>query len=192
MSFEKKLTRRKKLFKNKTSQDQSRQRRSNLLHQLSNDKRQEQLKKKRAINDSQTEQKQTTNNNNQLYIPTIEELPELIKGIKSTNIDKVETSIRGIRAMISVEDNPPIDEIIETGILEIVVEFLDNWDNEYIQFEAEWIITNTCSGTHEQAQYCVDLDIIPKFVSLLSSKNEEVLEQVGLEWLYHFNDVHSK
>ncbi|KAJ3438729.1 importin alpha [Anaeramoeba flamelloides] len=186
MSFEKKLTRRKKLFKTKSSHDQSRQRRSNLLYQLSNDKRQEQLKKKRAINDSQTEKKPTndskttetnTSNNSQLYVPTMEELPELIKGIKSTNIKKVETSIRGIRAMISVEDNPPIDEIIKTGILEIIVEFLDNWDNEYIQFEAEWILTNTCSGTHEQAQYCVALGIIPKFVSLLNSTNEEVLEQ---------------
>ena len=46
------------------------------------------------------------------------------------------------RKLLSSDRNPPIDDLIQSGILPILVESLKREDQPNIQFEAAWALTN--------------------------------------------------
>jgi len=50
--------------------------------------------------------------------------------------------ILAARKLLSSDRNPPIDDLIHSGILPILVESLKREDQPNIQFEAAWALTN--------------------------------------------------
>lgn len=46
-----------------------------------------------------------------------------------------------------------------------------------LQYEALWCLTNIASGTHENTEFLISLDVIPIFLDLLSSPNPKIKEQ---------------
>src|SRR5690349_8165338 len=78
--------------------------------------------------------------------------------------------------LISVEVNPPLDEVIATGAIETLITFLTS-PNEKLQYEAAWALTNIASGTSEHVRILCDNGAIAMFVHLLSSGSEDVREQ---------------
>jgi hypothetical protein len=81
------------------------------------------------------------------------------------------------RKLLSVEVNPPIQEVINLGIVPKFVEFLRDATKPQLQFEASWVLTNIASGSPEQTRVVVETGALPLFVQLLSSSNDEVKEQ---------------
>jgi len=103
-----------------------------------------------------------------------------IKNIILSSTFDMEVNLQATQAarkMLSRERNPPIDLMIEAGLVPRLVEFLKCGQNAPLQFEAAWALTNIASGTSAQTHCVVAHGAVPHFVKLLSAEDENVCEQ---------------
>ncbi|CAI2363418.1 unnamed protein product [Moneuplotes crassus] len=98
-------------------------------------------------------------------------LQELINSDKDRNIL---LAVVGLGKLITLADNPPIQNVIDTDVLSQLITLVGRNDIPNIQFEALWCLTNIASGKTEHMQALVDKGIIPIFTSFLGTiqKNE--------------------
>uniref|UniRef100_A0A8C7G5G5 Importin subunit alpha n=1 Tax=Oncorhynchus kisutch TaxID=8019 RepID=A0A8C7G5G5_ONCKI len=87
------------------------------------------------------------------------------------------SAVQAARKLLSSDRNPPIDDLIKSGILPILVKCLERDDNPSLQFEAAWALTNIASGTSQQTQAVVKSNAVPLFLRLLQSPHQNVCEQ---------------
>ncbi|KAJ6235500.1 importin subunit alpha-4 [Anaeramoeba flamelloides] len=176
--FQNKLKRRQGRFKRKNTRSNSRNKRVEHTISLSKSKRDERLMKRRNIGKVLQSSNLNPQNNQDItdHIPTIEELPELVKGVNSNDLTTIKKSTQLIRKMLSVEDDPPVNKVLQTNLISTFVSFLEGND-QFLQFESAWILSNICSGEHEECEYVVDLGVIPIFNKLLKSEDPNILEQ---------------
>uniref|UniRef100_A0A8C5AU33 Importin subunit alpha n=1 Tax=Gadus morhua TaxID=8049 RepID=A0A8C5AU33_GADMO len=87
------------------------------------------------------------------------------------------SAVQAARKLLSSDRNPPIDDLIKSGILPILVKCLERDDNPSLQFEAAWALTNIASGTSAQTQAVVKSNAVPLFLRLLHSSHQNVCEQ---------------
>ncbi|XP_060174677.1 importin subunit alpha isoform X1 [Lycium barbarum] len=107
----------------------------------------------------------------------LETLPEMISGVWSDDSSMQLEYTTQFRKLLSIERNPPIDEVIQSGVVPRFVEFLARDDYPQLQFEAAWALTNVASGTSENTKVVIDYGSVPIFVRLLSSPSDDVREQ---------------
>jgi importin subunit alpha-2 len=79
--------------------------------------------------------------------------------------------------LLSKARNPPLDDVIKHGAVTKLVEFLQRTDNNQLQFDAAWALTNIASGNSAQTQTVVRSGAVPMFISLLSSPFPNLRDQ---------------
>lgn len=89
--------------------------------------------------------------------------------------DQILIGLKSLRNLLSKENNPPIQEVINAGLVERLVELLDSKHNTII-YESTWALTNITSGDTVQTQYVVKAGVIPKLVKLICSTNLDTSE----------------
>lgn len=104
-------------------------------------------------------------------------LDTIVEKAKSSDPATQLTAVQAARKLLSSDRNPPIDALIKSGILPVLVTCLSSHDNASLQFEAAWALTNIASGTSQQTQAVVQANAVPLFLQLLSSSQQNVCEQ---------------
>lgn len=107
----------------------------------------------------------------------VRELPRLTQWLMSTDPSLQFQAAQQIRRMLSVEHYPPIQEVVNAGVVPRFVEFLGRDAEPGLQFESAWALTNIASGSSEETASLVKANAIPQFVRLLSSPKADVREQ---------------
>ena len=162
------------MVKNKgKDQDEMRRRRTEVTVELRKNKRDDTLNKKRNVPATEDTTDDETDRDN-LSTASLETIVERARDKDPTT---QLAAVQAARKLLSSDRNPPIDALIMSGILPVLVGCLSSTDQPALQFEAAWALTNIASGTSQQTQAVVHAGAVPLFLELLNSPHQNVCEQ---------------
>lgn len=97
--------------------------------------------------------------------------------LQSNDMEVKQEAAHHLRKVLSIEHNPPIDEVIASGAVPLLVQELTRIEFPKLQLEAAWALTNIASGTSEHTGIVVQSGAVPHFCVLLGSADADVREQ---------------
>jgi len=183
------LNARQKGFKKVADSDEARRKREDAAVQLRKQQKEEALDKKRHVNEIPPGQLPATPFDNSGMqgdamatagtCPQMDgaQMAEMVAALTSNDAEAVFTATQQFRKLLSIEQNPPIADVIGAGIVPRFVQLLKEISRPNLQFEAAWVLTNIASGTADQTRVVVEHGALPLFVELLISPDEDVREQ---------------
>ncbi|KAG7399218.1 Importin alpha subunit (Karyopherin alpha subunit) (Serine-rich RNA polymerase I suppressor protein) [Phytophthora boehmeriae] len=149
-------------FKKGIDADETRRRREDTTVQIRKSRREERLnQRRRMISTEHSVEIQTESHANQdvpmrsLNGVSVSDLPKIAAMIQSMDVLEQANAVSKLRRLLSLENNPPIQEVINLGVVPLLVEFLGKHDRPDIQFESAWALTNIASGTTAHTEVAV-------------------------------------
>ena len=129
----------------------------------------------------------------------LESLPMMVAGVNSSDPTEQLNATIMFRRLLSIESNPPIQAVINAGVVPRFREFLQS-SSPKLQFEAAWTLTNIArferkkktpfashrgalnetnvapshSGSSAETRAVVDSGAVPIFVQMLRSPHDQV------------------
>ncbi|GAB4841067.1 hypothetical protein Ancab_021812 [Ancistrocladus abbreviatus] len=153
--------------------EEGRRRREDNMVEIRKNRREESLQKKRREGAQQFASTAAPS----AFDKKIDSLPSMVAGVYSDDPNAQLEATTHFRKLLSIERNPPIEEVVQSGVVPRLVEFLGRDDLPQLQFEAAWALTNIASGTSENTRVVIDHGAVPIFVKLLGSHSDDVREQ---------------
>jgi importin subunit alpha-1 len=172
---------RKNNFKKGITAEDSRRKREELSNEIRKNKREEGLLKKRVVGPVETQQHIEPID---LTNVTPDLLSKLAQATYSTEPTVQFEATVQLRRILSIEKHPPIADVIKTGVVPRLVNFLAFEQYPKLQYEAAWALTNIASGNSDQTLVVVEQGTVPYFVALMQSPDEEMREQVSFKCFY--------
>jgi len=152
-----------------TNADDGRRKREEKQVALRKQKKEAVLKRRREAQDSATYDPKV--------LEKLHQLPQLVQGIMSEDLNIVTDATANLRKLLSMERSPPIDEVINANVVPRLVQLLSRGDVPTLQFEAAWALTNIASGSSEHTEVLIKSNAVPMFIQLLNSNADDVKEQ---------------
>lgn len=162
----------KKDLKKGVSADASRRRRGESAIQLRKAHKEEGLAKRRNLHVDEEDTEGVVISDKK-SMPT--DIPSLCMELQSSDLKCQLSAIKAFRRLLSVEKNPPVQDCLECGAINIFINFLQRSDHPELQFEASWALTNIASTEH--TALVAKLGAVPHLVKLLTSNMPDVREQ---------------
>ncbi|KAJ9559181.1 hypothetical protein OSB04_013795 [Centaurea solstitialis] len=110
----------------------------------------------------------------------LENLPSMVARLYSNDNNMQMEATSQFRKLLSIgrgERTPPIDQVIQSGVIPRFVEFLMREEFPELQFEAAWALAKIASGTTENTKVIVDHGVVPICINLLASPSDDVREK---------------
>ncbi|CAG2209998.1 KPNA3_4 [Mytilus edulis] len=138
-------------FKNKGKDaEEMRRRRTEVTIELRKNKREQHVLKRRNV------PAQDSTDSDEIEKLPNQSLKTIVENAASEEPNVQLSAVQAARKLLSSDRNPPIDDLISSGILPILVNCLLKDDLPSLQFEAAWALTNIASGTSRQTQAVVN------------------------------------
>lgn len=108
--------------------------------------------------------------------------PQLVQSLHSLDATVRLNATAQIRQLLSVQPDPPIGEIIQSGIVRQLVHFLEDTRYPELHLEAAYILARISSGNSARTQVVIEAGAIPVLIRLLpaslltASSNVSVIE----------------
>jgi len=163
-------------FKKGIDSDSSRRRRENVSINIRKNKKEQGLAKRRNIQLNNFVQAENSASTTVDLDSRLDEMPTLVAGVNAACPKLNLAATRGIRKLLSAEQDPPVMQVIEAGVLPRLVQLLGAPDTT-VQFEAAWALTNVASTEHTEV--VVQYGAVPPLALLLENVNADVREQAA-------------
>ena len=105
----------------------------------------------------------------------IYQLKDIVISFNSNDLAQKFAGLVGIRKLLCIPEDPPIEIILEMNILPGLIELLGNSPVEF-QYEALWCLINITSGTDNQVKILKNEGGIEKILELLDHNLNEIKE----------------
>ncbi|KAL2490428.1 Importin subunit alpha-1 [Abeliophyllum distichum] len=143
------------------------------------------IRKNRREESLQKKRREGVQGNQQFAVPVeattvidkkvqLENLPAMVAGVWTDDSIRQLEATTQFRKLLSIERSPPIQEVIQAGVVPRFVEFLAREDVPQLQLGPSQILP---SGTSEHTKVVIDHGAVPTFVKLLGSASDDVREQ---------------
>lgn len=125
---------------------------------------------------SRPRQRVTDDDSGQGDTPHDVQLATLVPQLMSANKVDVHSAVVAVRKLLSIANAPPINAVINAGIVPRLVELAASDDPKMV-YEALWAITNICSGTSDDVQVAISCGAMNVLLAALRSPLDDVREQ---------------
>ncbi|KAL9644235.1 hypothetical protein ABK040_005696 [Willaertia magna] len=124
--------------------------------------------------ENNSENKKVKYNSNDLL--PVHNLSTIVESIQSENINTQVNGAIALRKLLCVKNNPPIDEILQSGILPSLIKLLSLDTQPLLQSESLWSLCNIASGNGNHTKAIVNTGVIPTLIKLLQSPCGDVIK----------------
>lgn len=98
-------------------------------------------------------------------------------GLESDELTEQLESAKKLRELLSTDRDTVLRQVIDRDWTPQLIAWLGKHEQPVLQIEALWALTNIAAGANDNTAILLHHGVIPALVSLLGSKNEEVLAQ---------------